>query len=103
VEDWSKLWLSCANCGCNYKRTVVIDTIRAKGPGANIAGGNENCKGGDSITIRNVQLSGKLNFVCETYLDNGKGTKPTNKGAYKVGQDGDGKVCNYKKADVKVV
>ncbi|KAH7708096.1 pectate lyase [Aphelenchoides avenae] len=92
VEDWGKLWRSCGNCGCNYKRTVVIDTIRAKGPGANLAGANEI-----------VQLSGKLNFVCETYLDNGKGTKPTNRGAYKVGQDGDGKVCNYKKADVKTV
>ncbi|KAH7711368.1 pectate lyase [Aphelenchoides avenae] len=100
VEDFGKLYRSCGTCGCNFQRHVVIENVKAKGPGKNIAGVNANC--GDTATLKNIQLSGKLNFVCETYKDNGNGdTTPTNLKQFKLGEDGDGKQCVYKKADVK--
>ncbi|KAH7715304.1 pectate lyase [Aphelenchoides avenae] len=99
VEDFGKLYRSCGNCGCNYKRHVVIENVKAKGPAKNIAGVNANC--GDTATLKKIQLSGKLNFVCETYKDNGSGTEPTGGKQFKVGEDGDGKHCVYKKADIK--
>nr|BAI44497.1 pectate lyase [Aphelenchus avenae]BAI44498.1 pectate lyase [Aphelenchus avenae] len=99
VEDFGKLYRSCGNCGCNYKRNVVIENVKAKGPAKNIAGVNYNC--GDTATLKNIQVSGKVNFVCETYKDNGSGTEPTGGKQYKVGQDGDGKQCIYKAADIK--
>ncbi|KAH7720361.1 pectate lyase [Aphelenchoides avenae] len=101
VEDFGKLYRSCGNCGTQYKRTVILDTVRAKGPGKSLVGINYNY--GDSATLRNVQVSGAVKEVCSYYEGNNKGKEPPVKGQFAVGQDGDGQYCKYKKSDVKQV
>ncbi|KAI1698370.1 pectate lyase domain-containing protein [Ditylenchus destructor] len=68
VEIFGKLYRSCGNCPHNSKnlaRKVIIDTIKATGPGLSIAGVNYNYE--DSATLKNIQISGKVAEICTYY------------------------------------
>ncbi|KAI1701643.1 pectate lyase domain-containing protein [Ditylenchus destructor] len=103
VEIFGKLYRSCGNCPHNSKnlpRKVIIDTIKATGPGLEIAGVNYNY--GDSATLKNIQISGKVEEVCAYYEgSNNESSEPPLKAQFGPTQDGDGTYCIYKKSDIK--
>ncbi|KAI1692000.1 pectate lyase domain-containing protein [Ditylenchus destructor] len=102
VENFGKLYRSCGNCKGNSKnlpRKVIIDTIKATGPGLSIAGVNYNY--GDSATLKNIQISGTVKEICAYYEGNNNGKEPPVKDQFGPTEDGDGKYCIFKKSDIK--
>ncbi|KAI1708041.1 pectate lyase domain-containing protein [Ditylenchus destructor] len=102
VEDFGKLYRSCGNCKGNSKnlpRKVIIDTIKATGPGKVIAGVNYNY--GDSATLTNIQISGTVKEICAYYEGNNNGAEPPVEDQFNSTVDGDGKYCIYKKSDIE--
>ncbi|KAI1698729.1 pectate lyase domain-containing protein [Ditylenchus destructor] len=101
VDNFGKLYRSCGNCknnGPNLPRKADLECIKATGPGMSIAAVNENY--GDSVTLKNIQIAGKVKEVCATYEGNNTEAEPPMKEKYEATQDGDGKYCNYKKSDI---
>ncbi|KAI1697693.1 pectate lyase domain-containing protein [Ditylenchus destructor] len=102
VETFGKLYRSCGNCKNNgpaVPRKAFLDCIKATGPGMSLAAVNANY--GDSATLTNIQVQGKLDEVCATYEGNNTEKEPPVQQKYTPATDGDGKTCNYKKSDVK--
>ncbi|KAI1699207.1 pectate lyase domain-containing protein [Ditylenchus destructor] len=102
VENFGKIYRSCGNCknnGPDLPRKAILDCIKAKGPGMSIASVNSNY--GDSATLSNIEVDGKLDEVCATYEGVNNGKEPKMQQKYTPAQDGDGKNCIYKKSDVK--
>ncbi|CAD5219949.1 unnamed protein product [Bursaphelenchus xylophilus] len=101
AEDIGRLYRSCGNCYINGKfdRHAIIDNVKVTGPCLSLACVNGNY--GDSATLTNVQISGAVTSICQDTVGNNKETLPPVKHLYVPGQDGDGKVCNFKKTDVK--
>ncbi|MCO8276786.1 pectate lyase [Actinoplanes sp. TRM 88003] len=85
VQNFDKLYRSCGNCSTQYKRTVVINNIRATSPGSSLAGINNNY--GDTATFRNI--------ICDRYTGNSSGNEPT-----KTGSGPDGTYCKYSASDI---
>ena len=92
----SKLWRACGTCPAR-KRNVVMDNIRVKGPILSLAG--VNTKSGDTATLTNIQVDGKVTFICQRYCDAGS----CKAGEYKANQNGDGAQCKYTTANVKKI
>lgn len=89
VENFGKLYRSCGNCKTQYKRTVVIQNVTAKGPGSSIAGINTNY--GDTATISGLTILNDKNKkieICVRYQGNNTGKEPT-----KLGSGADGSSC----------
>ncbi|CAD5231366.1 unnamed protein product [Bursaphelenchus xylophilus] len=100
ATDIGKLYRSCGNCVENGKdRHVVIDTVKLSGTTKVIAGVNGNY--GDTAILKNIQIAGTVKVVCENYKgisDNDE--EPKGVASYTTTQDGDGKICIYKKSDI---
>ncbi|KAH7715986.1 pectate lyase [Aphelenchoides avenae] len=102
VENVGKLYRSCGNCENNSKslpRKVVIDGVTAKGPIKSLVGVNYNY--GDSATLRNVKVSGSVKEICSYYEGNNNKKEPPVVDSFAASEDGDGKYCVFKKADIK--
>ncbi|KAH7709796.1 pectate lyase [Aphelenchoides avenae] len=93
----SKLWQACGTCPAR-KRNVVFDAIRAKGPLLSLAGVMTN--NGDTATFSNIQVDGKVGYICQRYCD-AQGSCKT--GQYKANQNGDGGQCKYTTANIKQI
>ncbi|MDR7273519.1 pectate lyase [Catenuloplanes atrovinosus] len=94
VTDFGKLYRSCGNCSTQYKRTVVIENVRATAPGDLLAGVNANY--GDAATFRNVTIAGDTSMdVCTRFTGNSTGGEPT-----QTGSGADGTTCKYTPSDV---
>ncbi|CAD5219965.1 unnamed protein product [Bursaphelenchus xylophilus] len=102
-EDMGKLYRSCGNCYNNgkYDRHVIIDTVKVTGPALTLAAINGNY--GDTAVLKNVQVSGSVTSICQDTQGVNDETLPKVNHQYVFGQDGDGKVCNYKKTDIKKI
>ncbi|KAH7721034.1 pectate lyase [Aphelenchoides avenae] len=102
AEDIGKLYRSCGNCKGNsasLPRKAIIDTVKLTGPVKAIAGVNYNY--GDSVTLRNVQVSGAVKEYCAYYEGNNNSKEPPVKKQYpKDGPDGDGTYCVFKASDI---
>ncbi|KAI1700213.1 pectate lyase domain-containing protein [Ditylenchus destructor] len=101
VENFAKLWLSCGNCinnSPNQPRKASINCVKAIGPGETIAGTMGNY--GDSATIKNIRVQGKLQDVCQVYVGNNQQKANPSPVHETSAQDGDGKNCIYKKSDI---
>jgi len=96
VSNFGKLYRSCGNCSTQYKRTVVIQNIRATAPGTSIAGINTNY--GDTATFSGITIVGdssKKIAICDRYTGNSSGDEPT-----KTGSGPDGTYCRYSTSDI---
>ncbi|WP_433827020.1 pectate lyase [Actinoplanes sp. CA-015351] len=96
VTNFGKLYRSCGNCSTQYKRTVVIQNIRATAPGTSIAGINTNY--GDTATFSGITIVGdssKKISICDRYTGNSSGSEPT-----KTGSGADGTYCRYSSSDI---
>ncbi|GAB7050828.1 pectate lyase [Catenuloplanes indicus] len=94
VADFGKLYRSCGNCSTQYKRTLVVENVKATAPGDLLAGVNANY--GDTATFRNVTIVGdKTMDVCTRFTGNSTGKEPT-----KTGSGPDGTTCKYTTSDV---
>ncbi|CAD5219957.1 unnamed protein product [Bursaphelenchus xylophilus] len=102
-EDMGKLYRSCGNCNINgkYDRHVIIDTVKVTGPALTLAAVNGNY--GDTAVFKNVQISGSVTSVCQDTHGVNDETLPKVKTEYVTEKDGDQKVCNYKKSDIKKI
>ncbi|KAH7725315.1 pectate lyase [Aphelenchoides avenae] len=102
MEDVGKLYRSCGNCkgsSASLPRKVVIDTAKATGPIKSLAGCNYIY--GDSVTLRNIQVSGSVKEYCAYYEGNNQGKEPpVVKEDPTDGKDGDGKYCVFKASDI---
>ncbi|MEV0218888.1 pectate lyase [Streptomyces sp. NPDC050704] len=89
VAEFGKLYRSCGNCDTQYKRHVVIDNVRATGPGNTLVGINANY--GDTATLSGVTIVGDSGMtVCERFQGNSTGAEPD-----KIGSGPDGTYCRY--------
>ncbi|WP_328461731.1 pectate lyase [Actinoplanes sp. NBC_00393] len=96
VSNFGKLYRSCGNCSTQYKRTVVIQNIRATAPGTSIAGINTNY--GDTATFSGITIVGdssKKISICDRFTGNSSGNEPT-----KTGSGPDGTYCRYSTSDI---
>ncbi|MEU4687744.1 pectate lyase [Actinoplanes sp. NPDC023714] len=96
VTNFGKLYRSCGNCSTQYKRTVVIQNIRATAPGGSIAGINTNY--GDTATFSGITIVGdssKKISICDRFTGNSSGNEPT-----KTGSGPDGTYCRYSTSDI---
>ncbi|CAE6448760.1 hypothetical protein ACGC1H_006735 [Rhizoctonia solani] len=71
VQDFGKLYRSCANCKTQYKRAVKISNVIATN-GKLLAGVNSNY--GDVATLENNQVSG-VSSMCDTFQGNNNGNE----------------------------
>ncbi|KAI1497725.1 pectate lyase [Biscogniauxia marginata] len=72
VEDFGKLYRSCGNCGTQYERHVIIDSITAT-DGSALVGINSNY--GDTATLTNI-VANDVKDVCVEYEGNDSGDEP---------------------------
>ncbi|BAL92354.1 putative pectate lyase [Actinoplanes missouriensis 431] len=96
VSNFGKLYRSCGNCSTQYKRTVVIQNIRATAPGSSIAGINTNY--GDTATFSQIVIVGDSSrkiSICDRFTGNSSGNEPT-----KTGSGPDGTYCRYSTSDI---
>jgi hypothetical protein len=96
VTNFGKLYRSCGNCSTQYKRTVVVNNVRATAPGGTIAGINTNY--GDTATFRGITIVGdssKKISICDRFTGNSSGNEPT-----KTGSGPDGTYCKYSTSDI---
>ncbi|MEV6298527.1 pectate lyase [Actinoplanes sp. NPDC051861] len=96
VSNFGKLYRSCGNCSTQYKRTVIIQNIRATAPGTSIAGINTNY--GDTATFSGITIVGDSSrkiSICDRYTGNSSGNEPT-----KTGSGADGTYCKYSSSDI---
>uniref|UniRef100_A0A1I7SIQ8 pectate lyase n=3 Tax=Bursaphelenchus xylophilus TaxID=6326 RepID=A0A1I7SIQ8_BURXY len=84
-----------------FDRHVVMDGVTVSGKMKVLAGVNGNY--GDTATLTNVKIPAG-GVACENFKGvNNNSVEPVGVASYKQGQDGDGKVCIYKKADVGAI
>ncbi|KAB2349519.1 pectate lyase [Actinomadura rudentiformis] len=96
VENFGKLVRSCGNCSKQYKRTIVLDQITVRAPGAAVVGVNTNY--GDTATLRGITIYGdakKKIAICDRFTGNSSGKEPK-----KTGSGADGKHCLYSAPDI---
>jgi pectate lyase len=92
ADSFGKLYRSCGNCSKQYKRTVIIRNVIARG-GKVLAGVNANY--GDSATFTNINVVGNSPTICERYTGNTSGAEPT-----KIGSGIAPPYCNYTNAEI---
>uniref|UniRef100_A0A915CRL3 Probable pectate lyase F n=1 Tax=Ditylenchus dipsaci TaxID=166011 RepID=A0A915CRL3_9BILA len=66
VENFTKFYQACGTCPA-MTRKVVMDAIRAKGPGLALVG--VMTKNGDTATLTNIQVDSKVTYICQRYND----------------------------------
>jgi hypothetical protein len=93
ADNFGKLYRSCGNCSKQYKRTVQISNVIARG-GKTLAGVNQNY--GDSATFSNITVVGSTKpAICVRYTGNTTGAEPP-----KVGSGIAPPWCNYASSDI---
>uniref|UniRef100_A0A915DQB4 Probable pectate lyase F n=1 Tax=Ditylenchus dipsaci TaxID=166011 RepID=A0A915DQB4_9BILA len=97
VENFTKFYQACGTCPA-MTRKVVMDAIRAKGPGLALVG--VMTKNGDTATLTNIQVDSKVNYICQRYND---GAGIGKAGQYTAKQNGDGKQCKYSTGNIKMI
>uniref|UniRef100_A0A915CR27 Probable pectate lyase F n=1 Tax=Ditylenchus dipsaci TaxID=166011 RepID=A0A915CR27_9BILA len=66
VENFTKFYQACGTCPA-MTRKVVMDAIRAKGPGLALVGVMS--RNGDTATLTNIQVDSKVTYICQRYND----------------------------------